>query len=211
MRLLLLLSFAACAGDAYDGGYASPGADAGAGSVGCLSSNECAAGYVCNDFGSCVLPPPPLGDAGTSQPPEIEYDLGTPISSQRFVYVPMTAQDELVRIDGMTLEVTSTRVGDAPREVATIPGSDGAVVLDSTNGTATIVRPTGDTNTVRVLPTLQRLNRLDIDPSGDLVRSRESDQLGRRLPARQLPGRHDREARGGNREGREPHGRVSTE
>src|SRR5690606_19678648 len=81
-------------------------------------------------------------------------------------YVAMTAQDELARIDGVTLAVKSTKVGESPRVVATIPGSDGAVVLDSHNGTATIVRPQGDTDSTRVLGTLQRLNRLDIDPGG---------------------------------------------
>src|SRR5262249_7878330 len=60
----------------------------------------------------------------------------------------------------------ATTVGQSPKDVATIPGSDGAVVLDSTNGTATIVRPNGQLDSVRVLPTLQSLNRLDIDPSG---------------------------------------------
>jgi hypothetical protein len=62
--------------------------------------------------------------------------------------------------------VKSTKVGKSPKVVATIPGTDGAVVLDSYNGTATVVRPVGDSDTTRVLATLQRLNRLDIDPSG---------------------------------------------
>jgi DNA-binding beta-propeller fold protein YncE len=167
--LVLLVLAAACAdeGSAADYGYA---ADAGTGGnggqpAGCLSSNECPAGYVCNDFGRCEMPTP-MGDAGVPPPPEVEYEVGKPYSSQRFVYVPMTDQDELVRIDGATLEVISTPVGDQPREVATIPGSDGAVVLDSTNGTATVVRPNGGTDNIKVLATLQRLNRLDIDPSG---------------------------------------------
>jgi hypothetical protein len=167
---LLALALAACgAGEEYgaDGAGGSPAyADAGTVSTGCLSSNECPSGYICNDFGRCEMPPPPSSDAGVPPPPEVEYEVGGPISSQRFVYVPMPDQDELVRIDGVTLAVSSTHVGDQPREVATIPGSDGAVVLDSTNGTATIVRPAGDGDTTKVLPTLQRLNRLDIDPSG---------------------------------------------
>jgi DNA-binding beta-propeller fold protein YncE len=169
MRKLLLLMLAACAGSAdygTDWGY---GADAGAGGSGgdyyCLSSNECPPGYVCNDFGRCEAPGS-MGDGGVTEPPEVEYDLGAPISSQRFVYVAMTAQDLLARIDGATLAVKSTPVGESPRVVGTIPGSDGAVVLDSINGTATVVRPSGETDSIRVLATLQRLNRLDIDPSG---------------------------------------------
>jgi DNA-binding beta-propeller fold protein YncE len=171
MRLacLIALAMAACGADNYDqGGWASPDAGVGGGGGGggattCQASNECPAGYICNDFGRCEAPP--SMDGGVP-PPEIEYEFGAPISSERFVYVAMTEQDELARIDGQTLAVKSTKVGEAPRDVATIPGSDGAVVLDSHNGTATIVRPSGDTDTTKVLATLQRLNRLDIDPSG---------------------------------------------
>jgi hypothetical protein len=152
---------------------ASKAADLGGGTVtdagtnnSCLSSSECPTGWTCNEFGQCVAPPQPTTDAGVPPPPEVEYDFGAPISSDRYVYVPMTAQDELARIDGRTLAVISTHVGKSPRDVATIPHSDGAVVLDSTNGTATVVRPNGAGDTVRVLATLQHLNRLDIDPSG---------------------------------------------
>lgn len=169
MRVLCCLLLAACAGTTESAGDwgGAPGADAGVSSdggfVGCLSSNECPAGYICNDFGRCERPPE--GDGGVP-PPETEYEFGPPISSQRYVYVAMTAQDELARIDGVTLAVKSTKVGEAPRVVGTIPGSDGAVVLDSHNGTATIVRPQGETDSIKVLATLQRLNRLDIDPTG---------------------------------------------
>src|SRR5262245_66607540 len=92
------------------------GASTDGGFVGCRSSNECPAGTVCNDFGRCEAPPSG-SDAGTPPPPEVEYDFGPPISSQRYVYVAMTAQDELARIDGQTLEVKSTKVGDSPRVV----------------------------------------------------------------------------------------------
>jgi len=166
---VLVVHLAGCgmqaAGDSAGGAFLPDGgASSDAGFVGCLSSNECPAGYICNDFGRCEMPP--SGDAGVPPPPETEYEFGAPISSQRYVYVAMTEKDELARIDGATLAVRSTKVGEAPRVVATIPGSDGAVVLDSFNGTATIVRPQGDTDVTRVLATLQHLNRLDIDPSG---------------------------------------------
>ncbi|HEY5945656.1 MAG TPA: hypothetical protein VIV40_09205 [Kofleriaceae bacterium] len=166
MRALCCLFVAACAAQGGSGGdyYGDAGTTSDGGFVGCLSSNECPAGFVCNDFGRCERPP--SSDAGVTPPPEVEYDFGAPISSQQFVYVAMTAQDSLARIDGTNLGVHSIKVGESPREVATIPGTDGAVVLDPTNGTATIVRPFGDTDTIRVLATLQKLNRLDIDPSG---------------------------------------------
>src|SRR5262245_5497949 len=123
---------AACGSSRAD--YGGAATDAGAGNS-CLSSNECPTGFICNEFGQCEQPP--ATDGGV-QPPETEYELGAPIGSQRYVYVAMTAQNEFARIDGKTLAVHATPVGQSPKDVATIPGSDGAVVLDSTNGTATI-------------------------------------------------------------------------
>jgi DNA-binding beta-propeller fold protein YncE len=180
-KLFLSLVYAAAAGGsaagsmgcgatgASDGAAPGAGADAGASGGGqssgsCLASNECPTGWTCNDFHTCV-PPSSGGDAGV--PVETEIELGAPTSSQRYVYVAMTAQDELARIDGETLAVSSIAVGAAPKEVATIPGSDGAVVLDTANGTATVVRPvlTGGDGT-RVLATLPSLNRIDVDPTG---------------------------------------------
>jgi hypothetical protein len=142
-------------------------AGGGASPVGCLASSECPTGWTCNDFHVCVAPPPG-SDGGV--PAETEIVLGPPISSQRFVYVAMTAQDKLARIDGNTLAVSTTPVGAAPRSVATIPGSDGAIALDAINGTATVVRPsvTGGDGT-RVLATLPGLNRIDIDPTGQFA------------------------------------------
>ncbi|HVK86453.1 MAG TPA: hypothetical protein VM513_20180 [Kofleriaceae bacterium] len=171
MRWLIAMSALSAACGADDGLAGSPGAGGDwaapdAGTTGCLTSNECPAGYVCSEFGSCILPPQGPDGGGTEPPPEIEYDLGDPISSDRYIYVAMTEQDELCRIDGQTLAVTSTSVGKSPRVVQTIPGSDGAIVLDSINGTATVVRPSGEHDTTRVLATLPNLNRLDLDPSG---------------------------------------------
>lgn len=163
-------SAAGCSNGALDSRASSGDADAGAGAgtagppASCLSSNECPTGFTCSEFHACVAPSP-TGDGGV--PAETEIPLGAPISSQRFVYVAMTAQNKLARIDGATLAIASTPVGAAPREVATIPGSDGAVVLDTAHGTATVVRPvvTGGDGT-RVLATLPSLNRIDVDPTG---------------------------------------------
>jgi DNA-binding beta-propeller fold protein YncE len=164
MRSLLVAgaaTLASCGGGLAD--QAVPGTDDGI--DGCLSSSECPTGQVCNEFGRCETPAP-MGDAGPG-PGEVEYEFGQPISSDHFVYVAMTAQDELVRIDGRTLAVKSTPVGESPKEVSAIPGSDGALALDSVNGTVTIVRPTGETDTRQVLATLSNLNRLDVAPSGN--------------------------------------------
>ena len=156
-RGFLFVALAACGMGPSDLGQP------GGGSTGCLSSSECPTGQVCNDFGRCEAPAA-MPDGGT--PMETEVELGAPISSDHFVYVAMTAQDKLARIDGRTLAVKSTPVGESPRVVASIPNSDGAIALDSVNGTVTIVRPTGETDSRKVLPTLPHLNRVDVDPSG---------------------------------------------
>ena len=137
--------------------------DAGA-SGQCFSSSECPTGWECSEFGVCV-PPSTSGDGGVI-PPEVEYELGQPASSQRFVYVAMTAQDALAKIDGATLAVTSVAVGESPEVVTTIPGTDSAVVLDTVVGTATVVRPAVGADDKDIVATLPNLNRLDVDPSG---------------------------------------------
>ena len=125
----------------------------------------------------------------------------------------MTAQDELARIDGQTLAVTSTQVGESPRVVATIPGTDGAVVLDSINGTATIVRPSGDS---RRDPRARR--RCSTSTASTSIRAAayavvwfdlaKAIAEGGITGSRQLPGRHRDRARAGRRACREPHRRV---
>jgi DNA-binding beta-propeller fold protein YncE len=179
MKLRLMLFAAAlsgCAGDldSGSGDYSSDGDDASDDAIvspdaasQCFTSSECPTGYICNDFNRCEYVSTPIGDdGGIPPPPEVEIVLSQPVSSERFVYVAMTEQDELARIDGQTGAVRSTAVGDAPKVAQAIPHSDGALVLDSVNGTATIVRPNGEEDLVKVLPTLRNLNRLDIDPSG---------------------------------------------
>lgn len=140
-----------------------------AGSVGvpeCFSSSECPVGWTCTEFGTCQ---PPGGDTDpdvdAGLPPEIEREFTQPQSSLRFLYVAMTDLDAVAKIDGQTLEVSSIDVGEAPRVVATAPGTDTAVVLDSVNGAATVIRPTADANLKVTLPTLPKINRIEIDPT----------------------------------------------
>lgn len=157
--------------DPSDDGGDTPTGDGG-GTPECFSSNECPTGWTCSEFGQCVEPP----EGGGGEPPaEVEYELGDPVSSLRFVYVAMTELDALARIDGITRAVTSVPVGERPEVVATAPGSDTAVVLDGLNGTATIVRPRGETSDDPdsdplddqiTFATLPHLNRVVIDPTG---------------------------------------------
>jgi hypothetical protein len=137
--------------------------DAGTGSQ-CFSSSECQVGWTCSEFGTCV--PPSDLDANPGPPPEVEYDLTEPHSSRRFVWVAMTDQDRLAKIDATNLEVVSIEVGDRPDVLATLPGTDTAVVLDSVNGAATVVRPADGSVSSELYATLPNLNRLTTTPGG---------------------------------------------
>ncbi len=172
MRLLLSFTLAAltascgAGGDSGGADYSPPALDAGAGTPECFSSNDCPTGWSCSDFGVCQ-PPPDSPDDAEPPPPEVEYELGAPVSSLRYVYVAMTDEDALARIDGTTLEVSSLRVGEAPRVLATAPDSDAAAVLDAVNGTVTIVRPASSGDQKITLATLPNLNRLSVAPNGE--------------------------------------------
>lgn len=161
----MLLSLGACS--ASDSKEADSFVDAGAGRPECFSSNECPTGFSCSEFGTCVAPSPGGPDAGLA--PEVEVELSPPTHSQRFVYVAMTELDALAKIDGQSLQVESIPVGDQPKVVAAIPGSDGVVVLDQNNATATIVRPIADGDDTRVVATLPNQNRISVDPTGSFA------------------------------------------
>ncbi len=156
---------AGCGSDyAGDGSFSS--SDAGAGSLpDCLSSNECPTGWTCTEFGTCVPPAPGAPDGGPGAV-EIESELSAPTHSERFVYVAMSELDALAKIDGTTLSVESIPVGDQPEVLEAIPGSDGVVVLDRNNGTASIVRAVNGGDDTRVVPVLPNMNRISVDPTG---------------------------------------------
>jgi len=174
LRLILftaLVAGAGCAGDAGldgAGGNFGGASDAGAGGTfECLSSNECPTGWTCSEFGTCDPPTPGGADGGPGV--EIEAELSPPTHSDRFVYVAMTDLDALAKIDGMTLSVESIPVGDQPEVLEAIPESDGVVVLDRNNGTASIVRAASGGDDTRVVPVLANMNRISVDPTGSFA------------------------------------------
>lgn len=160
----LWLSAGCSAGN--DAGSGPSSSDAGAGNLPeCLSSNECPTGWTCTEFGTCVPPAPGTPDGGPGAV-EIESELSPPTHSERYVYVAMSELDALAKIDGTTLSVESIPVGDQPEILEAIPGTDGVVVLDRNNGTASIVRALGEGDDSRVVPVLPNMNRISIDPTG---------------------------------------------
>ena len=159
---------AACGGDAStgagdDGDDDFGGSDASSGIPECFSSSECPVGWTCSDLGFCEPPPP--GDAGVPAP-EVEYEFGPPVMSRRYVWVAMKDQEEVAKIDGATLAVTSISVGDRPEELVALPGTDTAVVLARNAAAATVIQPTGELDATDVQPTLPDLNMLAASPSG---------------------------------------------
>ncbi len=157
-----------CGGGELDGAAddAVSGPDAASTTPECFSPSECPVGWSCNELGFCVPPSTPPDDAGVPPPPEVEYEYGPPVSSRRYVWVAMTDQDSVAKIDGETLEVTSVAVGEEPRRVVALPGTDIAVVLDSINGAATMILPAAGSQLTDAEPTLPRLNMLAASPSG---------------------------------------------
>ncbi|HTJ42717.1 MAG TPA: beta-propeller fold lactonase family protein [Kofleriaceae bacterium] len=172
-----LVFVTACGAGGKDNASAFPDAHASsdaATSGQCFSSNECPVGWTCSEFGQCIAPPPMLIDGGVAPPPpEKEQELKMPVSSLRYVWVAMTDQDKLAKIDGATLDVSSIPVGHHPEVVVTMPGTDTAVVLDEvddphiqTGGTATVVRPANGSDTTEIYPVLPNFNRIATSPDG---------------------------------------------
>lgn len=145
----------------------SPGTDAGT-HWECFSSNDCPPGQYCNEFHQCVSPPATDGgtDGEVYQPPETEKEFSPPATGSRFVYVALSAQDVVVRIDSESLEVTSLPVGDRPTTLATAAGQDLAVVINSGSDSVSILRTADGDDTITTLDTPPHLNRLAISPLG---------------------------------------------
>jgi len=138
----------------------------------CYSANDCQPGQYCNEFHRCVWPPlqPDAGvgeDAGEPfVPPETEYEYGPPASGERYVYVALTDQDSVARIDSETLDILTVNVGDRPGVLATAPGQDLALVLNDGSSTVSILRTDAGVNTTVTLPTPPHFNRLEMGPLG---------------------------------------------
>ena len=124
-------------------------------------------------------------DAGL--PPEVEkdLDLGAPEASKNFVFVPVTGADHVVKVSGKTLSVALIEVGDRPTVLATIPGEDAALVINSGSDDISLIRATDAEDTVITLPALPNSNALKVGPDGkhavcwyDHGRAKSGDPVG---------------------------------
>lgn len=133
----------------------------------CYSANDCAPGQYCNEFHRCVWPPT-QPDGGTEVlPPETEHEFAPPASGARYVYVALSSDDTVARVDSETLDIDSIPVGDRPELLVTAPGQDLAVVLNEGSSSVTILRTIDDEDTVVTLPTPPHFNRLAVSPTGE--------------------------------------------
>lgn len=117
---------------------------------------------------------------------EKEVDFGAPEGSPNFVYVPVKDADNIVKVDGKTLDVTLVEVGDRPTVVKAVPGKDVVLVISSGTDELGIVESApGNDDVVTLVPILPHCNAIAVSPDGawamvwyDHGRAAKSDPVG---------------------------------
>jgi hypothetical protein len=97
---------------------------------------------------------------------ELDFDFKAPQASQNYVYIAATARDSLVRIDARTLDIRLIPVGGRPTRVATLPGTDVALVINSGTSDVSVVTSTATSDTVKTVDVVPHVNRIAVAPSG---------------------------------------------
>jgi len=108
-------------------------------------------------------------DYGPPPTPEEEMilNLKAPQASQNYVYIAATERDSLVRISADDPpEIDIIPVGGHPTIVATVPGSDTALVINSGTQDLSIVRTKDGKDDVTTLDVLPYVNLLAVSPDG---------------------------------------------
>jgi DNA-binding beta-propeller fold protein YncE len=103
------------------------------------------------------LPPPP---------PEEEQDFGAPSAGDRFVFVLHPSREQLIVVDGVTLDIDLVTVGLRPTALATARGHDVAVVINAGGGDLSVVHAGPEGTTARTVPTVEGVNRVVVAPDG---------------------------------------------
>ena len=97
---------------------------------------------------------------------ELEFDFKAPQASQNYVYIAATERDSLVRIDARTLDIRLIPVGGRPTRVATLPGTDVALVINSGTSDVSVVTSTATSDSVKTVDVVPHVNRIVVAPSG---------------------------------------------
>ncbi len=115
------------------------------------------------DYGTQDAPPDSL------PPPEeeIEADFRVPQASGRYIYVANSADDYVVVIDSMTLDLEVVTVGKKPTAMATEGLLNGAMVINSGSLNISLIKTLPVLRSeVRNFPAIEGLSSLRISPSG---------------------------------------------
>ncbi|MBM4353529.1 MAG: hypothetical protein FJ109_06985 [Deltaproteobacteria bacterium] len=108
-------------------------------------------------------------DYGPPPPPEEELilNLKAPQASQNYVYIAATDRDSLVRISADDPpQIDIIPVGGQPTIVATVPGSDTALVINYGTQDLSIVRTKNGKDDVTTLDVLPYVNLITVSPDG---------------------------------------------
>jgi len=111
----------------------------------------------------------PAAAGGSTLPPEQEQalDFLTPQPGKQYVYVANPTRDSVAVIDSVSLAITEVTPGDTPTYVATVPGQDEALVINSGSNTLSVLRTTDTGTTVSSpLPIIKGANTIAIAPGG---------------------------------------------
>jgi DNA-binding beta-propeller fold protein YncE len=111
----------------------------------------------------------PYGSGGATTPPEQErlLDFLVPQPGKQYVYAANPTRDTVAVIDSVSLAIAEVTPGDTPTYVATVPGEDVALVINTGSSTLSVLRTTGAGTTVSSpLPIVKGANAISIAPGG---------------------------------------------
>ena len=131
-----------------------------------------------SDGGSAMSPagyagsggnPAIAGNGSGGIPPEQEQSLDflVPQPGKQYVYAANPTRDTVAVIDSVSLAIAEVTPGDTPTYVATVPGQDVALVINTGSSTLSVLRTTGAGTTVSSpLPIIKGANVIAIAPDG---------------------------------------------
>jgi len=105
-------------------------------------------------------------DASYAEEPEETFAFESAALGETSVFIVDKHRDQVIVVDGQSLDVRSVKVGDSPVLVKALPGEDAVVVLNEGSQTATLVRLEGDQAQVTHFDVLPGVNRVEVSPYG---------------------------------------------
>jgi len=109
------------------------------------------------------------GVGGTSLPPEQKATIvvDVPKASKNYVYAANPDRDSVAIINPSSLSIQTVSVDAAPHGLQTLPGQDGAIVVNTGASTVSVLRTGKDGSThVSTVPVMTGANVVSIAPDG---------------------------------------------